>query len=167
MSPNSCSGPVGRVFPEACRATGFVSTSASTVSTTACECSLFNTYGALVVGGGEFASSLKPLSLSVVSTTFWSVAVHLVFLWASSGSSPFVRLSLESSHRGRRHGAISCEVWQRGCCDMQVAKTGKLHSTFLVRAVVGDLFKGDVFSPLQAEELMSERLRRVHELLNA
>ena len=43
---------------------------------------------------------------------------------------------------------------------MQVTKTGKLQSTFLVRAVVGDFLKGEVFSPHEAEELMSERLRR-------
>ena len=100
-----------------------------------------------------------------MSTTFWGVCggssgVLPVFLWVSWARLPFVRLGLESSHRVRQHGAIPCEVWQRGCCDMQVTKTGKLQSTFLVRAVVGDLLKGEVFSPHEAEELMSERLRR-------
>ena len=38
------------------------------------------------------------------------------------------------------HGSV-------GAADMQLKKTGKLHSTFLVRAVVGDLLKREVFNP--------------------
>ena len=41
MSPNSWSGPAGRVFPAAYRATGFIPTATSKVSTTCCESSPF------------------------------------------------------------------------------------------------------------------------------
>ena len=60
MSLNSCSGRAGRVFPAAYRATSFIPTATSTVSTTGCESSPFNTYGALVVGGGEFCQQSEP-----------------------------------------------------------------------------------------------------------
>ena len=98
------------------------------------------------MGGGEFASSLKPSSLFWCQRLFWVLVVApLVFSLFSCGRLRaclrLVRLGLESFPRVRRQGAMPCEAWQRGCCDMQHKKTGKLHSTFLVRAVVGDLFE--------------------------
>ena len=116
MSTNSCSGPAGGVFPAAYRATD--------VRSPGC--------------GSRRVCQQSETLVSVVTTALWSVCggssgVPLFSCGRLRARLPSVRLSLEAFHRVRRHRAIPCEVWQRGSCDMQVTKTGKSHSTFLVQ----------------------------------
>ena len=95
-------------------------------SSTGCESSLFCTCGALVMGGGEFASSPKPLSRVCGGNNFsWAfVVVPLVFPLFSCGRLraclPFVRLGLdlfsapsESDGLERcrvRHGSVGAAI---------------------------------------------------------
>ena len=128
MSLRPCSGPAGRVFPAAYRATSFISTTTSTSSKTACERSLFNTCRSHEAESFPAAQKFRDCLWALGVSSRFGVpglfsAVFLFLLWVELSLTTFQTVT---SRCRERHEPAACALPQAD------QKTGKLHSTLLV-----------------------------------